>query len=144
VLGAGLNHRRRVADSRVEQSPEGEGHQEALSTWGAQELARRFGARDGPGGLGEEGRVVQRQEGNGAGDGERLHGRNKALKGKPHERIWHDTRPAGSGRTKAPRGRENLKAQAIGPWEARLTYAAAPGGETLKGKKPHGRSRYRR
>jgi hypothetical protein len=112
--------------------------------WGARDLARRFGACDSPRGLGEEGRVAQRQEGNGAGDGERLHGRNKALKGEPHERIWHETRPAGSGRTKAPGGRENLKAQAIGPWEAWSMDAAAPGGETLKGNKPHGRRRYRR
>jgi hypothetical protein len=37
--------------------------------------ARCFGACDGPGVLGEVGRVVQRQEGNGAGDGERLHER---------------------------------------------------------------------
>jgi hypothetical protein len=133
-----------VADSRVEQSPEGEGHREALSTWGAGDSARHFGACDGPWGLGEDGPLVQRQEGNGAGDGVRLHGRSKALKGEPHERIWHETRPAGSGRTKAPGGRENLKAQAIGPWEARLSYAAALSGETLKGKKPHGRSRYRR
>jgi len=30
----------------------------------------------------------QRQEGMGVGDGVRLHERSKALKGKPHERIW--------------------------------------------------------
>jgi hypothetical protein len=44
---------------------------------GAMDSARCFGACDGPGVLGEVGRVVQRQEGNGAGDGERLHGREK-------------------------------------------------------------------
>ena len=77
MLGAGLNHRQRVADSRVEQSPVGEAHQEPLSTWGARDSARRFGACDGLWGLGEDGRVVQRQEGNDAGDGERLHGRKK-------------------------------------------------------------------
>jgi hypothetical protein len=32
----------------------------------------------------------------------------------PHERIRYETRPAGSGRIKAPGGCENLKVQAIG------------------------------
>jgi hypothetical protein len=49
-------------------------------------------------------KAFQHQEGNGAGDGERLHGRSKALKGEPQERIRHETRPAGSGRTKASGG----------------------------------------
>jgi hypothetical protein len=44
---AGLTHRREVADSRVEQSPEVEGRWEAWPTWGLATLARRFGARDG-------------------------------------------------------------------------------------------------
>jgi len=39
--------------------------------------------------------VDQHQEGNDAGDGERLHARRKALKGKPQERIWYEIRPAG-------------------------------------------------
>jgi len=34
--------------------------------------------------------------------------------GWPQERIRHETRPAGSGRMKAPGGCENLKAQAVG------------------------------
>jgi hypothetical protein len=42
---------------------------------GAMDSARCFGACDGSGVFGEEGRSIQRQEGNGAGDGERLHGR---------------------------------------------------------------------
>jgi hypothetical protein len=49
-------------------------------------------------------RVLQRQEGNGAGDGCRLRERNKALKGEPQERIRHATRPAGSGRNEASGG----------------------------------------
>jgi hypothetical protein len=56
------------------------------------------------------GRFQKRQEGNGAGDSVRLHGRRNALKGEPQERIRHETRPAGSKRIKASRGRENLKA----------------------------------
>jgi hypothetical protein len=44
------------------------------------------------------------QEGNGAGDGERLRERNNALKGEPQERIWHEIGPADSGRKKASRG----------------------------------------
>jgi hypothetical protein len=84
------------------------------------------------GGSGGSEEHSQRQEGNGAGDGVRLHGRSKALKGEPQERIWHETRPAGPGRTKTPRGRENLKAEAGRAWEARsLIRAAAPDGETL-------------
>jgi len=46
----------------------------------------------------------KRQEGKDAGDGVRLRGRNKALKGEPQERIRHETRPVGSERMKAPRG----------------------------------------
>jgi hypothetical protein len=42
---------------------------------------------------------LERQEGNGAGNGERLHEGSKALKGEPQERIRHEIRPAGSGRT---------------------------------------------
>jgi hypothetical protein len=59
-------------------------------------------------------KAFQRQEGTDAGDSVRLHGRSKALKGEPHERIRHETRPAGSGRIKAPGGCENLEAQVIG------------------------------
>ena len=46
-----------------------------------------------------EGSGFERQEGNGAGDGVRLHGRSEALKVEPQERIRHEIRPAGSGRT---------------------------------------------
>jgi hypothetical protein len=80
------------------------GVKKAYPLWGWLGSARRFGVRDGSAVLGKAGRAQQRQEGNGVGDGERLHGRSKALKGKPHERIWHETRPAGSGRIKASRG----------------------------------------
>jgi hypothetical protein len=66
--------------------------------------AQRFGVRDDHRRLGRVGRTFQRQEGNGAGDGVRLHGRSKALKGEPQERIRHETRPVGPGRTKTPRG----------------------------------------
>jgi hypothetical protein len=101
---SGLTRRREVADSRVEQSPEGEGRPEGRSTWGTTVSARCFGARDGRSGLGSYGKAFQHQEGNGAGDGERLHGRSKALKGEPQERIRHEKRPAGSGRIEASRG----------------------------------------
>jgi hypothetical protein len=80
-------------------------------------------------------KAFQHQEGNGAGDGERLHERRKALKGEPHERIWHETRPAGSGRIKASRGRENLKAQAVGRGKPGPRKAAAPGGENAVGER---------
>jgi hypothetical protein len=105
-------------------------------------LARCFGTRDGLAVLGQVGWSFQRQEGRGAGNGVQLHERRKALKGEPHERIWHETRPAGSGRFKASRGRENLKALAVGRGKPEPIDAAAPGGETLKGKKPHGRRRH--
>jgi hypothetical protein len=53
---------------------------------------------------GEVKKGLERHEGMGAGDGVRLRERRNALKGKPHERIWHETRPAGSGRIEAPGG----------------------------------------
>jgi hypothetical protein len=82
-----------------------------------------------------ERKAFQHQEGNGAGDGERLHGRSKALKGEPQERIRHETRPAGSGRMKASGGRENLKAQAVGNWEARPSKSRCPGwGKRCRGR----------
>jgi hypothetical protein len=103
VLVAGLNRRWWVADSRVEQSPEGEGVPGPASEtawlqvasvscrrlrpvladfgrWG-REVERavvgfdRCGAREVGNGS------SKRQEGNVAGDSVRLHGRSKALKG---------------------------------------------------------------
>jgi hypothetical protein len=53
---------------------------------------------------GEIKKGFERHEGMGAGDGVRLRERRNALKGKPHERIWHEIRPAGSGRIEAPGG----------------------------------------
>jgi hypothetical protein len=66
-------------------------------------LAWRFGNATGIS-FHEDGwkQAPQRQEGNGTGDGVRLRGRSKALKGEPQERIRHETRPAGSGRIEAP------------------------------------------
>jgi hypothetical protein len=58
----------------------------------------------------EDGSNVTRAEA--SDDDARLRGRKKALKGWPHERIRHETGPAGSGRIKAPGGCENLEAQA--------------------------------
>jgi len=43
---------------------------------------------------------TERHEGIGAGDGVQLCGRKKALKGEPHERIWHEIGPVGEGRIK--------------------------------------------
>ena len=104
MLAVGLNSRRRVADSRVEQSPEGGGAPGPASEtwclqvasvscrrlrpvlvsfgWWGHEVERavvgfgRFAVRVELG-LGTQ----RRQEGTGAGDGVRLHGRSKALKG---------------------------------------------------------------
>jgi hypothetical protein len=67
---------------------------------------------------------TERQEGNGAGDGHRLPGRNKALKGEPQERDRHETRPGGFGRRKAPRGCENLKAHTGGIGRPAVRVAA--------------------
>jgi hypothetical protein len=80
---------------------------------------------------GERERKELRNNGKGAWapeNGVLLHERSKALKGKPHERIRHETRPAGTWRSKAPRGRENLKAHAVrewdpGPWRQPLLRA---------------------
>jgi hypothetical protein len=98
----------------VEQSLEGEAALRAFPSWELAALARRFGTRDEKPALGLVRGVSERQEGNGAGDGDRLHERRKALEGEPHERIRHETRPAGSGRMNASRGCENLQAQAVG------------------------------
>jgi hypothetical protein len=46
----------------------------------------------------------KRQEGNGCGDAVQLHERSNALKGKPHEWNWHETRPEDTGWMKASRG----------------------------------------
>jgi hypothetical protein len=73
----------------------------------------------------------EHQEGRGIGDDVPLRERSKALKGEPHERIWPEIWSAGTGRIKASRGCENLKAQALGRWEARAHHAAALRGETL-------------
>jgi len=42
-------------------------------------------------------RQAQRHEGSGIGDGIRLRERKKALKGEPHERIWHEIGPVSDG-----------------------------------------------
>jgi hypothetical protein len=88
-----------VADSRVEQSPEGEGRSAGLPI-----MSGRVGCLHLACSGGQVRGAFQRQEGNGAGDGVRLHGRSNALEGEPQERIRHETRPAGSGRMKAPGG----------------------------------------
>ena len=100
MLWFGLNRRIEVTDSRVEQSPEGEGRSDGKPIWGADGMAHCFGGCDDRQRLGSVEGTSQRQEGNGAGDSVRLHGRNKASKGEPQERIRHETRPAGLGRTK--------------------------------------------
>lgn len=82
---------------------------------------------------------AQRHEGSGAGNGVRLHERNKASEGESHGRIWHEKGPAGSERIKASRGWENLKAQTALVRQAFATYVAARCGETSKGDKPQGR-----
>jgi hypothetical protein len=77
ALAVGLIRRLWVADSRVEQNPEGEGAP------GASPSTRSDSAASA-GGLGRAGRSagsLKRQEGRGAGDGVRLHERSKALKG---------------------------------------------------------------
>jgi hypothetical protein len=55
----------------------------------------------------------ERHEGTGVGDGVRLHERGKALEGEPQERIWPETRPAGTGWSKASGGCENLETQGV-------------------------------
>jgi hypothetical protein len=104
VLVIGLNSRWQVADSRVEQSPEGEGVRGPVSEAARLQVAygqlppvsagvRRLRSAVPRGGA-HGGRFrpfavrvrrcsgsSERQEGKGAGDGVRLHGRSKALKG---------------------------------------------------------------
>lgn len=67
----------RVANSCVEQNPEGGGCSRGLTIVRVNEQQKR-------------------QEGNGVGNDGRLRGRRKALEGKPQERIRHEIRPAGS------------------------------------------------
>jgi hypothetical protein len=100
----GLTRWHEVADSRVEQSPEveGVGQHVPFGAWRAWRGASALATANQR--LGRCETTFQRQEGNDVGDGERLHGRSKALEGEPHERIWHETRPAGSGRMKASGG----------------------------------------
>jgi hypothetical protein len=75
ALGTGLNRRPEEADSRAEQGLEGEGgfvgfaNRRSFEAFALRRISRR-GTR-----------VIQHQEGNGAGDGVRLRGRKKALEG---------------------------------------------------------------
>jgi len=50
--------------------------------------------------------------------------------GRPQERIRHETRPASSGRMKAPGGCEHLEALAVGK-TGPTNHAAAPSGKAL-------------
>jgi hypothetical protein len=60
----------------------------------------------------------------------------------PHERIRHETRPAGSRRMEEGVERSRKPEGASGRVrQARPSKAAAASGDTLKGTKPHGRSR---
>jgi hypothetical protein len=78
VLGSGLNRRLEVADSRVEKSPEGEGRWEGHGDDALTEVAQAAEEREiEP----RQDEGLERQEGNGAGDGVRLHERRKASKG---------------------------------------------------------------
>jgi len=74
----------------------------------------------------------ERQEGKGAGDSVRLRGRRKALEGGPKSGSGMKQGRGGSGRMKAPRGCENLKAQAVG-LHVRHIHAAAPCWEDAEG-----------
>jgi hypothetical protein len=99
----GLNRRHGQADSRVEQSLEGEGCSDGFPTNEIQSW--REASADATDRFSGDVRGHQkRQEGRGAGDGELLHERNKALKGEPQERIRHEIGPAGSRWMKASRG----------------------------------------
>jgi len=66
-------------------------------------------------------------------------GGRKLWRAEPQERIRHETRPAGSGRMKAPGGCENLKVQAVGRCEPDQFMPLLRAGKTLKGTKPQGR-----
>lgn len=107
-----------MADSRAEQNPEVGGFSAGLNSTVSVPLAR-FGATWSVSAVRLE-QAVQRQEGIDAGDGVRLRGRKKALEGEPHERIWHETRPAGPERVKASRGCENLETPASRVRQTRL------------------------
>jgi len=63
----------------------------------------------------------------------------ESSEGWPQERIRHGTRPAGSGRMKAPGGCEHLKAQAVGKSRPNQFMPLLRVGKALKGSKPQGR-----
>jgi hypothetical protein len=109
------------------------GVSKAFPLWGPGSFGAAFRHRVGRAGPRVGWRAFQHHEGRGVGDGERLHGRSKALKGEPHERIRHETRPAGSGRIKASGGCENLKAQVVGFGKPGPRKAAASSGENAVG-----------
>jgi len=121
---------RRVADFCVELNPEGGVCTRALKLPVGKLERFRTGQFSGGVKADRKPRQTKRQEGSGIGDGIRLHERSKALKGEPHERIWHEIRPVSEGRNKAPRGWENLKAQAVGRGNPDH-QAAVPRGKTL-------------
>jgi len=101
VLLIGLNSRRAAADSRVEQTPVGEGGQRSLHQ-GAHFGACRAASRPGHP---NDKRGTASETAYGCAGGAKL------WRVQPHERIRHETRPAGTGRMNASRGRENLRTQ---------------------------------
>jgi hypothetical protein len=60
--------------------------------------------RQAPSFFGREVQVGERQEGRGRREAEQLLREGKALKGEPHRRQWHETRPRDAGRGKPPGG----------------------------------------
>jgi len=88
-------------------------------------------------------KFAKRQEGSGVGNGVRLHRGENALKDKEsQERIQHEIGLVSSGRNKASGGLEKPEdAGGRCGWDPATNKAAVPGGNTLKGTEPHGRSR---
>jgi hypothetical protein len=98
ALASGLTRRVRVADSRVEQGPEGGGGFAGHPTCSSRTQRLRWVL--GSGGLARG--AAQRQEGIGVGDGARLHER---------EKLWRATTPrADPARNKAGRSTGRMKA----------------------------------
>jgi len=84
---------------------------------------------------------IQRQEGQGAGDGVRLRGRSKALKGAtPRADLAWNKASRHEADESVERSRKPEDASELGE-VSQVHHAAAKCEETLKGSKPYGRSR---
>jgi hypothetical protein len=126
-----------VADSRVEQDPEDDVVDQGVPEAGSRRFFGFAAPVDGASTWPSTNvmRVTAPETAHGCTRGAKL------WRAEPHERIRHETRPAGSGRMKAPGGCENLEVQAVGRGKPDHFMPLPRAGRRCRGRKPHGRSR---